>query len=338
MGLTLTLADRHVDTPAGTPKGYQTKIVPGRSVGARAEDENGEAHRCASRHANGQALSNGDNRCSEGKGRSDSDSDGDGDGDGAQSSAGSGGHIGPDKVYAHPLDGESPSPMYDALNTNLPHVSLPALSDRRTSTARNISSLASPRAHRPRALLLAFSPFQRQSHRTHNRVDTQDLMAFREFPAPYTPTSPSDPLAISYLESYCTSSTSTSTSTSTALPSFHGYSRLFPPRSEVQAYLEAYAKAYDLRRHIRFRRRVERLYRPLRPRVSVNVDGEAPRHEGTGSAPRRWRIHSRPVPSTTSQARVQAEEAEEVVEDFDYVCCANGHYADTWIPEIVGLR
>jgi hypothetical protein len=29
-----------------------------------------------------------------------------------------------DKVYAHPLDGESPSPMYDALNTNLPHVSL----------------------------------------------------------------------------------------------------------------------------------------------------------------------------------------------------------------------
>jgi cation diffusion facilitator CzcD-associated flavoprotein CzcO len=169
-------------------------------------------------------------------------------------------------------------------------------------------------------------------------------MAFREFPAPYTPTSPSDPLAITYPPCYLSSSASAASNAdaSASLPTFHGYSRLFPPRREVQAYLEAYADAYGLRQHIRFGVRVERVYSPRR-HESGTEDGNG---IDSSRAGRRWRIHSRALSSSqrahstngAGASEIREESEAEAVEDFDYVCCANGHYADTWIPEIVGLR
>ena len=75
----------------------------------------------------------------------------------------------------------------------------------------------------------------------------------------------------------------------------------------VQKYLEDYAHRFDLRRHIRFNTRVERLYQ------SKDDDGGP------------WTIESWRV----------AEEGR--VERFDYVCVANGHYSDGWIPDVQGL-
>lgn len=76
----------------------------------------------------------------------------------------------------------------------------------------------------------------------------------------------------------------------------------------VQKYLEDYATQFDLRRHIRFHSRVERLYQP--------TDGSSGR----------WVIESRGI------------DGEEREETFDHVCIANGHYSDGWIPEVPGLR
>ena len=75
----------------------------------------------------------------------------------------------------------------------------------------------------------------------------------------------------------------------------------------VQKYLEDYADRFDLRRHIRFNTRVERLYQP-------RTD-----HKDT------WIIESRAI---------EGQNREEV---FDHVCVANGHYSDGWIPDVPGL-
>lgn len=170
-------------------------------------------------------------------------------------------------------------------------------------------------------------------------------MAFRDFPAPYIPSSPGDPLAIDY------ENADSPAFSEQHLPQYLSYSSLFPPRAEVQDYLEAYARTYDLYRHIRFRTKVLRVY------LSEGVSGHA---KG-----RRWTVVSRTMdPSDRSQevngisvANGARENGNDgglkengidgsdargdkvgVVEEFDYICCANGHYADTWIPEIPGLR
>ena len=82
---------------------------------------------------------------------------------------------------------------------------------------------------------------------------------------------------------------------------------VFPDRETVQAYLEEYADTFDLRPKIRFRTSVTRLRQ----------------NPGPG---RRWSLESR------------GPDGEEMVEEYDYVCVANGHYADPWIPNIPSLR
>ena len=144
-------------------------------------------------------------------------------------------------------------------------------------------------------------------------------MAFRDLPAPSQ-----DPLApavnssppLSPPASATPSSTSTASSSGPATPSEGPvrFSSLYPPRREMQAYLELYARTFDLYRSIRFHTTVTRLYTQT---------------EGGQGEGRRWKLHSR------SAATVGEEE---VVEEFDYVCVANGHYTDAWTPEVRGLR
>ena len=78
-------------------------------------------------------------------------------------------------------------------------------------------------------------------------------------------------------------------------------SSLIVPAS-VLTYLQSYARAFDLERHIRFNTPVRRLY--------LSPDYE-----------RRWTIESRRGKET-----------------YDFVTVANGHYSDVWVPEIAGLR
>ena len=81
---------------------------------------------------------------------------------------------------------------------------------------------------------------------------------------------------------------------------------VFPDQVAVEQYLQEYAKTFDLHRHIRFETWVTRLYL----------------NQNSG---RRWTIES-----------VKGDETQ--VEEFDYVCVANGHYADSWVPLIPGLE
>jgi cation diffusion facilitator CzcD-associated flavoprotein CzcO len=86
----------------------------------------------------------------------------------------------------------------------------------------------------------------------------------------------------------------------------------------MQSYLELYARTFELYRYIRFGTAVTRLY-----------------NANTGSG-RRWTVHSRSV--SAGAADEDGGKDGEVVEDFDYVCVANGHYTDAWTPEVRGLR
>ncbi|WVQ94688.1 hypothetical protein IAU59_001768 [Kwoniella sp. CBS 9459] len=111
------------------------------------------------------------------------------------------------------------------------------------------------------------------------------------------------------------------------LMSFRGFpfpedTPLFPDQPRVQAYLEAFADKYNLRKHIRSNTRVERVY--LTP-------DQSPSKEGT----RRWTIESAPsVPSANDQ---EDEASQRRKEEFDYICVSNGHYSDGWIPSVPGL-
>jgi len=79
------------------------------------------------------------------------------------------------------------------------------------------------------------------------------------------------------------------------------------PRAEtVLEYLQSYSTTFNLLPHIRFNTRVDRLHH-------------------TASPGRRWTIESSTSSSPTS-------------EEFDYVCVANGHYSDVWLPSVPGLR
>lgn len=81
----------------------------------------------------------------------------------------------------------------------------------------------------------------------------------------------------------------------------------------VLSYLQSYATHFDLHQYIRFNTKVERLY-----------------HTPSSSSkpPRRWTIGYGPF----------REGGSEGLETFDYVTVANGHYSDSWIPPIPGLR
>lgn len=81
----------------------------------------------------------------------------------------------------------------------------------------------------------------------------------------------------------------------------------FPTRAEIQSYLVSYAKTFDLYPYIKLQTTVRRLYRP-----------------STGG--RRWTI----------EYAGKDGQGHEV--GLDFVCCANGHYADGWIPQVPGLR
>lgn len=82
----------------------------------------------------------------------------------------------------------------------------------------------------------------------------------------------------------------------------------FPTRAQIQTYLERYAQTFDLYPHIKFNTTVRRL------------------HQSPEKAGRRWIIE------------YVNRQGEEGVTEVDYVCCANGHYADGWIPVVPGLR
>ncbi|WWC87614.1 uncharacterized protein L201_002504 [Kwoniella dendrophila CBS 6074] len=90
---------------------------------------------------------------------------------------------------------------------------------------------------------------------------------------------------------------------------------LFPEQALIQRYLESYATHYDLRKHIKFSTRVERVY--------LTSQGE---ETESGSSGRRWTIESHDLKN---------DEIEK--EEYDYVVPSNGHYCDGWIPPIRGL-
>lgn len=74
---------------------------------------------------------------------------------------------------------------------------------------------------------------------------------------------------------------------------------------EVCEYLQRYAAVFDLRQHIRFSTRVERLLQDPTSRTWTI--------ESLGTVGRR-------------------------VEEFDHVAVCNGHYNDPWLPRMPGLR
>lgn len=82
---------------------------------------------------------------------------------------------------------------------------------------------------------------------------------------------------------------------------------IFPTRAQIQEYLISYAKTFDLYPYIKFNTSVTRL-----------------RYSPPDSA-RRWSIE------------YKGDEGCNVIQ-VDCVCCANGHYADGWIPPTPGLR
>lgn len=150
-------------------------------------------------------------------------------------------------------------------------------------------------------------------------------MAFRDLPAPSqdpaapplkSPYTPSPPLSTSRVSTPSSSPSSSSSPIPSTAPPVPIFSSLYPPRREMQAYLELYARTFDLYRYIRFHTTVTRLY--------TAGDNAEMGHE------RRWTLHSR----SASPGR----DTEESVEGFDYVCVANGHYTDAWTPEVRGMR
>lgn len=80
----------------------------------------------------------------------------------------------------------------------------------------------------------------------------------------------------------------------------------FPTRAQIQDYLISYARTFDLYRHIKLRTAVRRLY-----------------HSSNGK--RRWTVEY-----ASTEGGVEKMEV-------DFVSCANGHYADGWIPPTPGL-
>jgi cation diffusion facilitator CzcD-associated flavoprotein CzcO len=87
---------------------------------------------------------------------------------------------------------------------------------------------------------------------------------------------------------------------------FKGDVPLVPWGEQLLDYLEGYAAAFDLRRYVRFKTRVERLYY----------------NDGPG---RRWVLES-----FGPEGRRR--------EEYDFVSVNNGHYSDPWLPKIDGLR
>ncbi|KAK6907093.1 hypothetical protein I203_101082 [Kwoniella mangroviensis CBS 8507] len=103
------------------------------------------------------------------------------------------------------------------------------------------------------------------------------------------------------------------------LMSFRGYpfpedTPLFPKQELVEQYLQSYTEHYNLRKHIRFSTRVERVY--LTPQQDQNGSSDK----------KRWTIESNNLHSDERKS-----------EQFDYVVVSNGHYSDGWIPPIKGL-
>lgn len=88
----------------------------------------------------------------------------------------------------------------------------------------------------------------------------------------------------------------------------------------VLAYLSSYADRYSLRQHIRFQHRVLRLQHS----GNRNPTGSSSATSPLADERRRWTIDWR---GPDEQGR----------DEFDFVCVANGHYADGWIPDVPGL-
>jgi cation diffusion facilitator CzcD-associated flavoprotein CzcO len=86
----------------------------------------------------------------------------------------------------------------------------------------------------------------------------------------------------------------------------------------ILAYLSSYADRYSLRQYIRFKHRVLRLQHTGDPAVASSAT--IPLADGR----RKWTIDWRGP-------------AEQGRDEYDFVCVANGHYADGWMPEVPGL-
>lgn len=71
----------------------------------------------------------------------------------------------------------------------------------------------------------------------------------------------------------------------------------------------SFAETFDLRRYIRFRTRVDRLF-----------------HSPSDSGRRKWTLRS-----------LNLDDGNEQEEEYDHVAVCNGHYSDPWIPDIPGL-
>ena len=161
-------------------------------------------------------------------------------------------------------------------------------------------------------------------------------MAFRDLPASsQDPSAPRvDTPSASTPSASASSSASPPSSSSTPSPAEPPvkFSSLYPPRREMQAYLEAYARTFGLYKHIRFHTTVTRLHHSPQQAPADGDAVEAEQRHGGGKARRRqWTLRSR-------SASAQVDGGEEQEEEFDHVCVANGHYADAWTPEVKGLR
>lgn len=127
----------------------------------------------------------------------------------------------------------------------------------------------------------------------------QDLMSFRGVPFPDgTPLFPDQGKSLGPFV-HPSRSTLATTQTNHHLNS-----------ATVLRYLQDYARNNDLLPHIRFNTPVKRVYLTPSPAPSN----------------RRWTIEYADIGHGGGE------------EEFDYISVANGHYTDSWIPQIEGLR
>ena len=127
---------------------------------------------------------------------------------------------------------------------------------------------------------------------------------------------------------------------------------------QVEAYLRAFAEAYDLERFVRCRTRVTRV-EPLPANSSAAssahdeaatatgagsaVNGAAPAARGTAPAAwHRWRVTSEPVLDNPGQSPVTVPAPSDAAaggdaEEFEAVVVCNGHYSEPRLPKDSGL-